>query len=327
MIKMLIVDDIQDNIDVLELLIEDYMEENDREDYELESCTQAKDALEKVKEDAYDIVFLDIMMPGMDGFDFLQLVRNNSDIHQPIIVMVTALGDDITKKKEQQYGANAFMVKPINSKLVAIMLKKYLEVLDAQSFEIEDEFDFDFDFDDDFEEATEEVSEDPLIINLTKIVNKQTSSESLSAQDFLSEYEWNSDVIEKQLEDLDYAIFRVFDSMDENIENVELDIESDFQNILEIFEEFSDFVSHFSQLQDIHYILSSLKSILQNVSPYDLNENTTKFFISLLKAIITDLIDFKDKVFVEQSIEDINYLNASLASSCLEIYTLASQTN
>lgn len=327
MTKILIIDDVQDNLDVLELLIEGYMEDNDIDDYSLTPMIDPVAALEKTNTEEYDIIFLDIMMPQMDGFEFLQSVRNNSTIKQPIIVMATALGDDLTKKKEQEYGANAYMVKPINSKVVSIMMDRYLEVLASQKFEVEDEFDFDFDFDDDFADEAKEDEDtemDPSTAALRRIISNYNNIEPLDSSEFLGMYSWNSDGIERHLEDLDYLVFKVFDSLEENINNMDIDIENDFKNILEIIIEFGHFTASFSELKDIQFVLTHLEEILEHVDINYLSDQQKKRFTVLIKAIVSDLIDFKDKVFVEKSVPNIYYLNATIASSCLELDNLLS---
>lgn len=317
MTKILLIDDIQDNIDVLELLIEQYMLEHGINDYIIQSSLEAEKGLEILKNENIDIVFLDIMMPQTDGFEFLQIARNDPIIHQPIIVMATALGDDITKQKEQKYGANAFMVKPIIYKTVKIMLDRYLKILKEKSFKVEDEFDFDFDFDDEIED--DESYESDSLIN---IINKQEFMQAYDAQSFYESYEWNIENVEKRIEDLDYVIFRVFDSLDEDLEKVDFDLEEDFKNILEIITEYAEFVSMFEELSDMQIILLNLKSSLNQANIFQMSDINKNYLAKLIKAVVSDLIDFKDKVFLDKSVANIHYLDASIAFSCSEIQKL-----
>ena len=159
MVNILIIDDVDDNLVVLEMLIEEYMDEKRLEDYNILTTSDASKGLQIIEEKNIDIIFLDIMMPEMDGFEFLKILRNKPLQKQPIVVMTTALGDDQTKQKEQAYGANAYMVKPVSLRVVTIMLDKFLEVLGINNtnnsdFNTDDEFDFDFDDFDDLDHLT-----------------------------------------------------------------------------------------------------------------------------------------------------------------------------
>lgn len=70
-----------------------------------------EEALKLAKENAYDIVLLDIMLPKYDGFEVCQQVREFSDVP---IVMLTAKGDDMDKILGLEYGADDYITKPFN---------------------------------------------------------------------------------------------------------------------------------------------------------------------------------------------------------------------
>ncbi|MGN0335422.1 MAG: response regulator transcription factor [Lachnospiraceae bacterium] len=70
-----------------------------------------EEALEKIKNNTYDIVLLDIMLPKLDGFQVCQQVRDFSNVP---IVMLTAKGDDMDKILGLEYGADDYITKPFN---------------------------------------------------------------------------------------------------------------------------------------------------------------------------------------------------------------------
>jgi len=331
MTNIVLIDDVDDNLLALEVQIEEYLEDNnlDFNEYEITSFNKSKDGLEYLLNNKSDIVFLDIMMPELNGLDLLQQLRNSTIAHQPIVVMATALGDMHTKQKEQRYGANAYMVKPISYKVIALMLNKYLSVLKEETFNVDDEFDFDFDFDESEMETQNE--DENLSVEeafhaygytsdlLTKIIAKQNDYEIISAQEFMANYEWNIETIEAHLEDLDYTTFKIFSSLDSDIKEQDIDIEADFGNIEELVNEFKEFTVNFEELKDLQVILNFLYNNLSEVDLSQYGQNQKKFLGIFIKAIITDLIELKDNIFVEQNISNIYYLNASIASSCLEL--------
>lgn len=70
-----------------------------------------EEALELAKENAYDLILLDIMLPKNDGFEVCQQIREFSDVP---IVMLTARNDDMDKILGLEYGADDYITKPFN---------------------------------------------------------------------------------------------------------------------------------------------------------------------------------------------------------------------
>ncbi len=100
--KILIVDD-DDNICQLLTL---YLV---KEGYATEICHNGNDALVRLKENAFDLVLLDVMMPEMDGYETLTEARKFSDIP---IIMVSAKGEPMDKISGLDYGADDYVTKP-----------------------------------------------------------------------------------------------------------------------------------------------------------------------------------------------------------------------
>ncbi|MBR3646548.1 MAG: response regulator transcription factor [Lachnospiraceae bacterium] len=69
------------------------------------------EAVEKAKENQYDIVLLDVMLPVFNGFEVCQQIREFSDVP---IIMLTAKGDDMDKILGLEYGADDYITKPFN---------------------------------------------------------------------------------------------------------------------------------------------------------------------------------------------------------------------
>jgi DNA-binding response OmpR family regulator len=79
--------------------------------YEVECAYDGEEAVTKIRENVFDIVLLDVMLPKLSGFDVLQQVREFSDVP---IIMVTARGDDMDKILGLDYGADDYATKPFN---------------------------------------------------------------------------------------------------------------------------------------------------------------------------------------------------------------------
>ena len=69
------------------------------------------EAIEKIRENTYDMVLLDLMLPVFDGYEVCQQVREFSDVP---IIMLTAKGDDMDKILGLEYGADESITKPFN---------------------------------------------------------------------------------------------------------------------------------------------------------------------------------------------------------------------
>ena len=120
---ILIVDDNQNNIEVLEelLVFEGY--EN------IVSLTDSRDTIQKFKETQPDLVLLDLMMPYLDGFEIMRLLRNNlaEGAIVPILVL-TADASDESKKKALNTGATDFLAKPFDLNEVILRVKNLLQI-------------------------------------------------------------------------------------------------------------------------------------------------------------------------------------------------------
>ena len=97
--------------------LEDFLRE---EGYEANSVHNGYDAIEEVKKNQHDIVFLDVNMPGIDGIKTLSRIKKiNND---QIVIMITARDDMDTITKSLKEGANDYMQKPIaNEQLLRIL--------------------------------------------------------------------------------------------------------------------------------------------------------------------------------------------------------------
>lgn len=105
MFKVLVVEDDRE----LNSQVCTYLKQNG---YEAVGCLNANDAFNTLYNDLFDLIVSDIMMPGMDGFEFARTVRENSK-EIPILFM-TARDDFAAKRQGFQIGVDDYMVKPID---------------------------------------------------------------------------------------------------------------------------------------------------------------------------------------------------------------------
>ena len=111
---------IVDDDDRIRELVKQYLNEND---YLVTTANSAEDAKEKVNIIKFDIIILDIMMPGQSGLDFTN--ENKKKINTPIILL-TAKGESSDRIEGLEIGADDYLAKPFEPKELVLRIKNIL---------------------------------------------------------------------------------------------------------------------------------------------------------------------------------------------------------
>jgi adenylate cyclase len=133
--KILVVDDTPQNIKVLDAILSP-------RGYRVVTARSGAEALQKVGDEAPDLVLLDILMPGMSGYEVAQRLRADPTTGVLPIVMVTALGAQEEKVKAIEAGADDFLTKPVNQlELLArvkslLRIKQYHDTIQSQASQL-----------------------------------------------------------------------------------------------------------------------------------------------------------------------------------------------
>lgn len=138
--KILVVDDDGNISELLRLYL-------DKEGFDVDIASDGKEALRKFNENEPGLVLLDIMLPGMDGWQVCREIRKKSE--KPVI-MITAKGETFDKVLGLELGADDYVVKPFDAKEVVARVKAVLRRYSSTS-----------------ESEVKEVKYDKLVINLT----------------------------------------------------------------------------------------------------------------------------------------------------------------
>jgi len=104
--NILVVDDEQINVELLEAYLTG--------EYNILTAYNGEEALEKVKSEHPDLILLDIMMPGMDGYEVSRILKSDPLTQFIPIVMVTALSERDDRIKGIEVGADEFLTKPVD---------------------------------------------------------------------------------------------------------------------------------------------------------------------------------------------------------------------
>lgn len=107
----------------------------EKDDYEVDTAYDGGEALEKAKENPYDVILLDLMLPVMNGMDVCRQIREFSDVP---IIMLTAKGEDMDKILGLEYGADDYITKPFNILEVKARIKAILRRTRAAKKNVEE---------------------------------------------------------------------------------------------------------------------------------------------------------------------------------------------
>ena len=118
---------IVDDDDRIRELVKQYLNEND---YLVTTANSAEDAKEKVNIIKFDIIILDIMMPGQSGLDFTN--ENKKKINTPIILL-TAKGETSDRIEGLEIGADDYLAKPFEPKELVLRIKNILNKTKSKS--------------------------------------------------------------------------------------------------------------------------------------------------------------------------------------------------
>lgn len=119
--SILVVDDAETNVDILVDVLGD--------DYEVSVAMDGEGALEVVEEEIPDLILLDIMMPGLDGFEVLKRLKADERTKDIGVIFITGAADPEDAARGLALGALDFIAKPINPPLVKARVKNYLELI------------------------------------------------------------------------------------------------------------------------------------------------------------------------------------------------------
>ncbi|MBD2741745.1 response regulator [Coleofasciculus sp. FACHB-1120] len=118
--RILLVDDLEDNVSLLEAILAE-------EGYEIDSARNGKSALAKIEASPPDLVLMDAMMPGMDGYEVTRRIRENPQLPFIPILMITA-SESASIPQGLELGANDFIRKPIDFEELMARVKASLRL-------------------------------------------------------------------------------------------------------------------------------------------------------------------------------------------------------
>ncbi len=127
--KILAIDDLQDNLVILKSILNDLMP-----DVKVITALTGMEGIEAAEAESPDVILLDIIMPGMNGFEVCQQLKSNENCRHIPIIMITAINKDAASKvKGLELGADAFLSKPIDETELVAQVKVMLRIKKAEN--------------------------------------------------------------------------------------------------------------------------------------------------------------------------------------------------
>ncbi|MFH1852277.1 MAG: response regulator [Candidatus Neomarinimicrobiota bacterium] len=95
-------------------------------EYEVVTAVDGMDALEKMSQTKIDLAIVDLNMPNMDGFELINAIRSSEDYDKlPVLILSSERGEE-SKARAREVGANAYLVKPFDAKMLQYQVVKFL---------------------------------------------------------------------------------------------------------------------------------------------------------------------------------------------------------
>ena len=123
---ILIVDDVADNIQVAMNILKE-------ENYDFSFATSGEAAVTLLSETQFDLILLDIMMPGIDGYEVCRTIKKNPKFSDIPIIFLTAKADVDSISKGFKVGGVDYIVKPFHANELLARVKTHLELYHAKA--------------------------------------------------------------------------------------------------------------------------------------------------------------------------------------------------
>ena len=130
--RILLVDDVPENIYSLKMMIEDSF------DVDIFSALSAQEGMEILMKEKVDLILTDVQMPEIDGFEFVEYLKNIEKTKDIPVIFITGIYDkDEYKTKGYNLGAVEYITKPIHDVLLNSKLKVYIDIFEKRKLDEE----------------------------------------------------------------------------------------------------------------------------------------------------------------------------------------------
>jgi phosphate regulon transcriptional regulator PhoB len=113
---------VEDELDLVELVSYNLKKEG----FEVASASDGEKALRRIREESFDLVVLDLMLPGIQGMELCRILRNDPKTEGLPVIMVTAKGEEVDRVLGLEIGADDYISKPFSPRELAARVKAVL---------------------------------------------------------------------------------------------------------------------------------------------------------------------------------------------------------
>ncbi len=124
--RILVVDDEPDIIELVSYNLK-------KEGFDVSSASDGEEALSKIRTDNYDLVILDLMLPGIQGTEICRMLRNDPKTQRLPVIMLTAKGEEIDRILGLEIGADDYLTKPFSPRELAARIRAILRRVGEQA--------------------------------------------------------------------------------------------------------------------------------------------------------------------------------------------------
>ncbi|MBF0557550.1 MAG: response regulator [Nitrospirae bacterium] len=117
--KILVIDDEADIVELVSYNLK-------KEGFQVEAAYDGETALKMIRTAPYDLIVLDLMLPGVQGLELCRIIRNDPALASTPIVMLTAKGEEVDKVLGLEIGADDYMIKPFSPRELVARIKAIL---------------------------------------------------------------------------------------------------------------------------------------------------------------------------------------------------------
>lgn len=94
--------------------------------FHVETALSGSEGIRKARQRQFDLIILDVALPGMDGIEICQTLREIECYAETPIIMISSRADTVTRQKARRAGANEYLVKPFTSETLLRRMGKYM---------------------------------------------------------------------------------------------------------------------------------------------------------------------------------------------------------
>lgn len=119
--EILIVDDAPENLEFVQLILSE-------DSYRFTTASNGNEALQKIRSGHFDLILLDVMMPGLDGFEVCKILKQSEVLKDIPVIFLTVMMDEDSITRAFSLGAEDYITKPFNAAELLARVKHHIEL-------------------------------------------------------------------------------------------------------------------------------------------------------------------------------------------------------